>query len=56
MAYRISNKCTKCGNCEPVCPVEAIKQGENQYVINEDDCISCGRCADECPVEAILEA
>ena len=53
MAYVISDKCTKCGNCESVCPSEAISAGEERFVISADDCVDCGLCADECPVEAI---
>jgi ferredoxin len=53
MAYVISDACTKCGNCESVCPSEAIKEGETQYTIDPDACVDCGLCADECPVDAI---
>jgi len=53
MAYVISDKCTKCGTCAPVCPSEAISEGASQYEIDGDKCVDCGLCADECPVEAI---
>jgi ferredoxin len=53
MAYVISEKCTKCGSCESVCPSEAISEGDDRYVIDPDACVDCGQCADECPVEAI---
>jgi NAD-dependent dihydropyrimidine dehydrogenase PreA subunit len=56
MAYEISDECTKCGSCKPVCPVEAISEGETKYVIDADTCIDCGVCAGECPVEAIAPA
>lgn len=55
MAYVISDACTKCGSCEPVCPVESISEGDTQYVIDADTCVDCGACADECPVDAISE-
>lgn len=55
MAYKISDSCISCGACAGTCPVEAISEGENQYVINADTCISCGACAGGCPVEAISE-
>ena len=55
MAYVISEKCTACGNCAEVCPVEAISKGEERYQIDEEKCVSCGVCAGECPVEAISE-
>jgi NAD-dependent dihydropyrimidine dehydrogenase PreA subunit len=53
MAYVISDECTKCGSCEPVCPSEAISEGDGKYVIDAEKCVDCGLCADECPVNAI---
>ncbi len=53
MAYKISEECISCGACEGECPVTAISQGSDQYVINEDTCIDCGACAAQCPVSAI---
>lgn len=53
MAYVISDACTKCGACVDSCPVEAISEGEELYVIDADTCIDCGQCEGECPVEAI---
>ena len=45
----------KCGTCADNCPVEAISEGDDKYVIDADVCVSCGTCADNCPVEAIEE-
>ncbi len=56
MSHVISNDCTMCGSCEPVCPVEAISAGDPKYVINADTCTDCGACVDECPVSAISPA
>ena len=53
MAYVISDKCTKCGNCVSVCPSEAISEKEERCAIDPDVCVDCGLCADECPVQAI---
>ncbi len=53
MSYVITAKCTKCGACKEVCPVEAINEGAKTYVIDADKCVDCGACAGECPVEAI---
>ena len=55
MAYMILDKCTACGKCKEVCPVEAIAAGEKKYVIDPETCVSCGQCVDVCPAEAIVE-
>ena len=55
MAYKITDACVKCGACADNCPVEAISEGDEQYVIDADTCVSCGACCDNCPVEAIVE-
>ena len=52
MAYRITDKCISCGACAPECPVGAISQGEDRYVIDPEKCIECGVCRSVCPVEA----
>lgn len=48
-----SEKCTGCGLCVDVCPVEAIKVEDDVAVVNADECTDCGACVDECPNEAI---
>lgn len=53
MAHVISDDCTKCGNCIPVCPTEAISEGETKCNIDTDKCVDCGVCVEECPVDAI---
>lgn len=52
MAYKISNDCIKCGACAAECPVSAISEGNDTYVIDKDVCVECGACASVCPVEA----
>lgn len=53
--YVIGNDCISCGSCAAQCPAEAISEGADKYVIDQDKCIGCGACADQCPVNAITE-
>jgi Fe-S-cluster-containing hydrogenase component 2 len=48
-------KCTGCGKCEEVCPVEAIEMASDKAVVDEEACVDCGTCIEECPEEAISE-
>ncbi|MCY6369618.1 4Fe-4S binding protein [Clostridium ganghwense] len=52
MAFKIIDSCVSCGACEPECPVNAISQGDQYYVIDPNTCIDCGACANVCPVGA----
>lgn len=52
MAFVISDSCVSCGACAAECPVDAISQGDTQFVIDADTCIDCGNCANVCPVGA----
>ncbi len=45
-------KCTGCGQCVDVCPIEAIKLDNGMAVVS-DECIECWACTDVCPLEAI---
>ena len=56
MAYKINDKCISCGTCAGECPVEAISEGDDKYVIDPDKCLDCGTCADACPMDAIEPA
>lgn len=62
MAMKITDDCISCGECEPVCPVDAISEGDDTYVIDPDACIECEgyfdepQCAEVCPTEAIIKA
>ncbi len=56
MAYKITEDCIACGNCESECLNHAITEGENQYVIAPEKCTECvgfretARCAEICPL------
>lgn len=45
-------KCTGCGNCVEVCPVDALIITDDFPTIDEDWCIGCGICVAQCPNEA----
>ena len=53
MAVKIDrDKCTGCGACMDVCPVDAIKIEKAKAIIS-DKCMDCGACMSQCPVGAI---
>jgi ferredoxin len=56
MTHKITEVCVSCGACESECPVQAISQGEQTYVIDPAKCTDCGACVAICPVEAIVKA
>lgn len=53
MAYTITDECISCGACVDNCPVDAISEGDDKYVIDADLCIDCGSCESTCPTGAI---
>lgn len=55
MSARVDKKkCTGCGQCVEICPVEAIELKKEKAVIDEESCLECGACVDECPAAAII--
>ena len=49
-------KCTDCGACVSLCPVDAIAfEGDFSVEIDAERCIgvTCGLCVDACPARAI---
>lgn len=55
----ITDECINCDVCEPVCPNEAIYQGQEIYEINPNLCTECvghfdvPQCVEVCPVDCI---
>ncbi|KQC11832.1 MAG: (Fe-S)-binding protein [Candidatus Cloacimonas sp. SDB] len=58
----ITEKCTGCGKCVEICPVEAMTlvsandpdmPGRKIAVLNEERCLGCGLCVKACNFEAI---
>ena len=54
MAYIITDECIACGFCADECPVEAISEGADKYVIDPKLCTDGGTCAEQWAVEAII--
>jgi ferredoxin len=52
VAVVLAEKCTGCGICADVCPVNAITIKE-RAVVNPDVCTGCAACVYECPNAAI---
>jgi uncharacterized Fe-S center protein len=45
----VAEKCTKCGKCVEICPVNAIED----YRIVEDRCLRCTGCSEVCREDAV---
>lgn len=50
-------KCTACGTCVAICPVEVIRlekhAGKRSAVIDEQRCLDCTLCVSRCPENAV---
>jgi NAD-dependent dihydropyrimidine dehydrogenase PreA subunit len=47
------DKCTGCGQCVEICPVQVIKMEGDFPVVDKEWCIGCGVCAAPCPSSAV---
>ncbi len=62
MAMKITEECIACGACETECPVEAISEGDEIYVIDPNVCVECEgyfdtpQCVEVCPVDSVVKA
>jgi ferredoxin len=58
----IADECISCAACETECPVEAISEGDEAYVIDPELCVECegyfdeSQCVEVCPVDCIVKA
>lgn len=50
-----ADKCTECGACISVCPVDALYFDKESWKVIFDDqkCVVCGLCIDACPTTAM---
>lgn len=59
MSLMITDECINCDVCEPVCPNNAIYQGQEIYEISADLCTECvghfdvPQCVEVCPIDCI---
>lgn len=59
MSLLITDECINCDVCEPVCPNNAIYEGDEIYEINPSLCTECvghfdePQCVQICPIDCI---
>jgi ferredoxin len=55
MSFSITDRCTACDACRPVCPTKAIEKAEPVYLVKQEACDDCAslvggpRCIPVCP-------
>ncbi|MCX5714400.1 MAG: DUF362 domain-containing protein [Candidatus Omnitrophica bacterium] len=49
----IPKKCSACGCCIAICPVEAVSFKEGRAFIDQRKCVGCGECLCACKFDAI---
>jgi ferredoxin len=60
MATMITEDCIACGACEDECPNDAIRLGDDIFVIDPDLCSECvgihdtQMCQEACPIECCV--
>lgn len=48
------DKCTGCGTCVEICPVEVLEiQDEKSVPVNVEECLVCRACEAQCPEGAM---
>ena len=51
--YYITDKCTGCGECLPVCPQNCMDIAASKAEINQTNCLHCGNCFEVCRFDAV---
>ncbi len=54
IASILRERCTECGVCAEVCPMDAVEVLEGKHVINPMLCEGCATCILACPEKAIM--
>lgn len=49
MTYHITDLCTECGRCVPVCPTQAISVVNGHHWIDPNTCDDVAMCVRYCP-------
>ena len=49
----VTEKCVACGDCEEICPKDAIQIKGERAVVDDSKCIRCFCCHEVCPEKAI---
>ncbi len=58
--YIVTEECTSCGDCEPVCPTSSIFEGKVTYQITKETCTECEgdfdvpQCVKVCPIDGCI--
>jgi NAD-dependent dihydropyrimidine dehydrogenase PreA subunit len=48
-----AERCTGCGACVEICPVEAVALRDDKAWVDDEACTGCLACVDACPQDAV---
>ncbi|HLF95813.1 MAG TPA: 4Fe-4S binding protein [Methylococcaceae bacterium] len=58
--FIVADECISCGDCEPVCPTNAITEAKTTFKIDKTTCTECEgvykkpKCVTVCPVDGCI--